>query len=155
MELKTEAKPSTRGIIGDFPHPARLLKTLCLVASFALAAGLAVSCATRQPTAETQDMLLSSGFKAVKAVTPAQQAHLNTLPRGRVTVVNRKGKTWYVFPDAAHNQIYLGNSNQYQSFLLTYKDEQLTNGEIGETNMAEDSAEWGVWDALGVWGGPY
>jgi hypothetical protein len=66
-----------------------------------------------------------------------------------------RGKTWYVFPDAAHNQIYAGNSNQYQSFRLAYQDEQLTNGETGEANLAEDSAEWDAWDALGVWGGPY
>jgi hypothetical protein len=155
MKLKSEAKPSSRKNASYFGRPAELLKILCLLGSFALVAGLATSCATPQPTAETQDILLSSGFKVVKAVTPAQEAHLKSLPRGKVTVVNRKGKTWYVFPDAAHNQIYVGNSNQYQSFKLTYQDEQLTNGEVGNVNMAEDSAEWGAWDALGAFGGPY
>ena len=133
---------------------ALLWRTLCLAGSFGLLATLATSCATQQPTAETQDILLNSGFKVVKPSTPDQQALLKKLPRGRVTVVNRKGKTWYVFPDITHNQAYVGNQNQYQSFLLTYQDEQLTNGEIGEANMAKDSAEWAAWDALGVWGGP-
>jgi hypothetical protein len=154
MKLKIEAKPSPGKDVGYFGRPAHWLKTLCLVGSLMLVASLITSCATPQPTPETQDILLSSGFKVVKAVTPAQEAHLKSLPRGRVSVVNHKGKTWYVFPDAAHNQIYVGNSNQYQSFKPTYQDEQLTNGETGEVNMAEDSAEWGAWDALGVFGGP-
>src|SRR5215472_10562689 len=120
MGLNTEAKSSMQGIIGDFLNSARFLKALCFATSFVLVAGLAASCATRQPTAETQDILLASGFKVVTPSTPAQQALLNKLPRGRVTVVNRKGKNWYVFPDAAHNQAYVGNSNQYQSFKLSY-----------------------------------
>jgi hypothetical protein len=155
MKLKTEAKPSSRKNVRYFGRAAEFLKILCLVGSLMLVASLVPGCATPQPTAETQDILLSSGFKVVKAVTPAQETHLKSLPRGRVTVVNHKGKTWYVFPDATHNQIYVGNSNQYQSFQLTYQDEQLTNSEVGNVNMAEDSAEWGAWDALGVWGGPY
>jgi len=153
MELKTELKPTTGENAAGFGRTGRWLRILCLMGSFALAANLAVSCATKQPTAETQDILLASGFKVVTPSTPAQQALLNKLPRGRVTVVNRKGKNWYVFPDAAHNQAYVGNSNQYQSFQLSYQDEQLTNGEIGEANLAKDSAEWDAWNALGVWGG--
>lgn len=123
--------------------------------SLALAAILATSCATPQPTPETRDVLASSGFKVVTPSTPAQQALLKKLPPGRVTVVNHKGKTWYVFPDKALNQAYVGNLSQYQSFHQTYQDEQLTNGGIGDVNMVKDSAEWDAWDALGVWGGPY
>ena len=146
-------KTLVRVTFRNLPRSAQLLKTLCLAGSFALVATLATSCASPQPTAETQDILLASGFKVVTPSTPAQQALLNKLPRGRVTVVNRKGKNWYVFPDAAHNQAYIGNSNQYQSFRLSYQDEQLTNGETGEANLAKDSAEWDAWNALGVWGG--
>jgi hypothetical protein len=152
--MKAETNPLTRGAIAAFCSSGRLWRTLCLAGSFAPFAGLAADCVTPQPKPETQDILLGSGFRVVKAVTPAQRAHRKTLPGGRVTIVMREGRTWYVFPDAAHNRIYVGNSNQYQSFLLTYQDEQLTNGETGEANLAKDSAEWDAWNALGVWGGP-
>ena len=155
MQMQTKPKPSTWRSIQIFGDPARLWRTLCLMGSFALAAGVATSCATPQPTPETRDVLASSGFKVVTPSTPAQQALLIKLPPGRVTVVNHKGKTWYIYPDKAHNQAYVGNLGQYQSFKQSYSDEQLTNSETGDLNMAEDSAEWDAWDALGVFGGPY
>ena len=133
----------------------RLWRAVSLAGSVALVASLAAGCATKQPTQETQDVLLGSGFKMVTPSTPEQQALLKKLPPGKFTVVNRKGKTWYVFPDLPHNQAYVGTPDQYQSFKLSYSDEQLTGAQLGNVNLAEDSAEWGAWDALGVWGGPY
>jgi hypothetical protein len=97
---------------------------------------------------------LGSGFKVVTPSTPEQQALLKKLRPGKFSVVNRKGRTWYVFPDLAHNQAYVGNADQYQSFQQSYQDEQLTNDETQEVNLAKDSAEWDAWNALGVWGGP-
>jgi len=153
--MKVEMKPSTRESLEILLSPVRLWHVVCLMGSLALVAGLATGCATHQPTQETQDVLLGSGFKMVTPSTPDQQALLKKLPPGKFTVVNRKGKTWYVFPDLAHNQAYVGTPDQYQSFKQSYSDEQLTNSETGDLNMAEDSAEWDAWDALGVFGGPY
>jgi len=153
--MKAETKLWIWGSLEILFSPARLWRYLCLVGSVALVAILATSCKTHQPTQQTQDVLLGSGFKMVTPSTPDQQALLKKLPPGKFTVVNRKGKTWYVFPDLSHNQAYVGTPDQYQSFKLSYQDEQLTGSEMGEANLAQDSAEWGAWDALGVWGGPY
>ena len=153
--MKAEQRPATRGSREIVFSPLRLWRIVCLVGSLALVASLATGCATRQPTQETQDVLLGSGFKLVKPTTPDQQALLKKLPPGKFTVVNRKGKTWYVLPDLPHNQAYVGTPDQYQSFKQSYSDEQLTGSEVGEANLAQDSAEFAAWDALGVWGGPY
>jgi hypothetical protein len=153
--MKAETNPSTRVGIVAFCSQVRLWRALFVVGSIVLVASLAAGCATRQPTAETQDVLLGSGFKVITPTTPDQQALLKKLPPGKFSVVHRKGKTWYVFPDLAHNQAYVGNQDQYESFKQSYSDEQLTNAQVGNANLAEDSAEWGAWDALGVWGGPY
>jgi hypothetical protein len=155
MRMQTKPKPSSCPAIEIFCYPARLWRALCLLGSFALVASLATGCATRQLSPETQDVLLGSGFKLVTPSTPDQLALLRKLPPGKFTVVNRKGKTWYVFPDTAHDRAYVGNPSQYASFRQSYQDEQLTSGETGEVNLAKDSAEWDAWDALGVWGGPY
>jgi len=118
------------------------------IMTVALAAFIA-GCVTPQPTQETRDILVASGFKSITAATPAQQAHLKKLPRGKIMVANRNGKIWYVYPDAARSQIFVGDPNQYQSFRLSYQDEQLTDARSDESS--EPAAEvvwiiWGSWD---------
>src|SRR5437667_9852696 len=65
---------------------------------------LTVGCATTGSTQNKESMLVVSGFKVITPKTAAQQQKLQQLPPGHVAVVNRQGRTYYVFPDAAHNQ---------------------------------------------------
>src|SRR5215472_9272209 len=51
--MKVKSKPSTWEFVEDFSHPARLVRTLGLVGSFALAASLTTSCATAQQPASS------------------------------------------------------------------------------------------------------
>jgi len=116
-----------------------------LIAGMLLA--LAAGCATPKPTQETRDILVASGFRVVKAATPAQQAHLKTLPPGKIAVVHRDGKIWYVYPDAAQEQIYVGDHSQYQSARQTLQDARLEGWQDEAVNAdgGGDSGEWVVW----------
>lgn len=128
-----------KGSIGLF-----LVGTLMAGALLALAAG----CATPQPTQETRDILLASGFHVIQARTPAQQAHLKTLPPGKIAVVHRDGKTWYVYPDAARGQIYVGDPAQFQSARQTLQDakmESWQNEAVNTDGGGDDSGTWVVW----------
>src|SRR5262245_27658664 len=69
---------------------------------------LTVGCATTASTQNKESMLAASGFKPITPKTAAQQQKLQNLPPGKMAVVNRNGRTYYVFPDAAHNQAYVG-----------------------------------------------
>ena len=62
------------------------------------------------------NLLLSAGFKATVAKTVGQRQELKTLPKGQVSPVTQKGKTFYVYPDAPHNQLYVGSRAQYQAY---------------------------------------
>jgi hypothetical protein len=73
-----------------------------------------VGSAVATPNAE--NLLLSAGFKAKVATTAKQRQELKTLPEGRVSPVTQKGKTFYIYPDAPRNQIYVGNKAQYQAY---------------------------------------
>ena len=84
---------------------------LALVALVSLLGGCAT---TASPRAE--NVLLSAGFKAKVATTAKQRQELQTLPKGKVSAVRQKGKTFYVYPDAPHNQIYVGNKAQYEAY---------------------------------------
>ena len=99
-------------------------------------------CATPKPSRHTEDLLQSSGFNVVVASTPAEKAQLQTLKPGKLTVVHRDGKTWYVYPDAAHHQLYFGNPQQYQAYRQAYQDEHLVQGRLDSVLLHEDTAVW-------------
>ena len=61
-------------------------------------------------------MLVAAGFKVITPKTAAQQQRLKALPPDKVTSVQRSGKTYYVFPDFANNQAYVGGPKQYQEY---------------------------------------
>jgi hypothetical protein len=63
-----------------------------------------------------ESLLLSAGFKIKVATTAIQRQELKTLPAGQVSPVTQKGKTFYIYPDATRNRIYVGNETEYQTY---------------------------------------
>jgi len=84
------------------------------LAVIALVSLLGACATTASPRAE--NVLLSAGFKEKVATTAKQRQDLQTLPEGKVSPVRQKGKKFYVYPDAPHNRIYVGNKAQYQAY---------------------------------------
>jgi len=92
-----------------------LLKQRTIDLSLVALVSLLGACATTaSPRAE--NVLLSAGFKAKVATTAKQRQELQMLPEGKVSAVKQKGKTFYIYPDAPHNQIYVGNKAQYRAY---------------------------------------
>jgi hypothetical protein len=115
---------------------------LSFAAVFAILA-LNMGCAS---THQTENLLSAAGFKVVVANTPQRQQHLKTLRPNKVTVVHRKGKTYYVYADPAHNLIYVGNQFQYDQYrdlrlAKNVSEEDLQDAELN----AEDESGWEVW----------
>jgi hypothetical protein len=103
----------------------RLLDPMKVLAALALVA-LAVGCATQQ-----QEKLLSeAGFRTSSISTPEGQKHLKTLTPDKVTSVQRSGKVYYIFPDAAHNRLYIGDQTQYQKYRQLRSQQKLAEEEI-------------------------
>jgi hypothetical protein len=103
----------------------RLLNPMKLLATLALAA-FALGCATQQ-----QEKLLSeAGFRTKSVSTPEGQQHLKTLTQGKITPVMRSGKTYYIFPDAANNRVYVGDQAQYQKYRQLRSQQKLAEEEI-------------------------
>jgi hypothetical protein len=102
---------------------------------------LTVGCATTSSTQNKESMLVASGFKVITPKTAAQQQKLQQLPAGHVAVVNRNGRTYYIFPDAAHNQAYVGGPQEYQAYQTA--------------QLYQDAAmNWGAWGGWGMGWGP-
>jgi len=122
---------------------------LSLIGAVALLA-LAVGCASNAPgplsSAATQEesLLSSAGFRTKVATTPRQQQHLKTLTPYKIVIVHRQGKTFYVYSDPAHNQIYVGNQAQDQR----YKQLRKANN-LAEEKVYSEANGWNTNWAIG------
>ena len=112
---------------------------------------LAMGCASTQ-TQNKENLLIAAGFKVIVPKTAAQQQKLQALPTDKVTLVQKAGKTYYVFPDAANNQAYVGGPTQYQAYKQLRLANKLANENLEAAEINQDaSMDWGTW---GGWGGP-
>jgi len=97
------------------------LITLTSVLRTVAALAIAIGCASTTTTTiagspQKEVMLQQAGFKVHAVTTARQKELLRALPAGKVSIVKQNGKTFYAFPDVAHNQVYTGNQAQYQAY---------------------------------------
>lgn len=123
-----------------------------LIGAIALLA-LTVGC-TGMQTQNKENLLIAAGFKVIVPSTAAQRQKLQTLPPDKVTLVQKSGKTYYVFPDAANNQAYVGGPKQYQAYKQLRLANKLANENLEAAEMNQDaSMNWDAWGGWGAWGG--
>ena len=115
-------------------------------------AAFLIGCASTQTTTQNREsMLVASGFKIITPKTTAQKQKLQNLPPGKVTMIQKGGKTYYIFPDPAHNQAYVGRPKEYQTYLQMRADNKLAKESLETAEMSQDASMqwsvWGGWDA--------
>jgi hypothetical protein len=139
------------------------LRQIFLATITAAGTALLVNCASTQTSTQNREsMLAASGFKTITPKTAAQQQKLQQLPPGKVTMIQKKGKTYYIFPDPAHNLAYVGGPRQYQQYQQLRNDNKLAKESLETADMYQDEemqwSVWGGWDAgfgsFGPMGGP-
>lgn len=95
-----------------------------LLAALALAALIADNAVAATPT-QTENELLGLGFKVLVATTPAQKDWVKRMAPGQIRAVQRTGKKYFIYPDAAANQIYVGGPSQYNAYRQRHPDSKL------------------------------
>ena len=116
---------------------------------------LLFGCATSQTHVQNREsMLVASGFKVIIPKTAAHQQKLQNLPSGKVTMIQKRGKTYYIFPDPAHNQAYVGGPRENQAYQQLRAENKLSKEDLETAEMYQDSEmQWSLWGAgEGVWG---
>ena len=130
--------------------------TRLVLSSIATAStALLVSCAsTQSDTQNKESMLAASGFKVITPKTAAQKQKLQNLPAGQVTMIKKGKKNYYVFPDPAHNQAYVGGPKEYRAYQQLRVDKKLAREDLQDAEMYQDATmEWSMWEGgEGVWG---
>jgi hypothetical protein len=112
---------------------------------------LVVGCASTQ---SKENLLVAAGFKVITPKTATQEQKLKALPADKVTSVQKSGKTYYVFPDAANNQAYVGGQKQCQAYRQLRLEKKLADEKLEAAEMNLDaSMDWGGWGGWGAVGG--
>ena len=125
-------------------------KMISAVALMALTVGCAST--TQTSTQSRESMLVASGFKTITPKTAAQQQKLQKLPPGKIAMIQKGGKTYYIFPDVAHNQAYVGGPKEYEAYRQLRAENKLANENLETAEIYQDEAmNWGGW---GGWGAP-
>ena len=88
-----------------------LISAFAVTAAFTAPAGAAPS-----PAAVDEAQLLALGFKVLVATTPVQTDWVKNLPPGRMRAMQRTGKHYFIYPDAASNRIFVGGPQEYQAY---------------------------------------
>ena len=118
---------------------------------------LIIGCASPQ-SSNTQDketMLIAAGFKVVTPKTDAQKQKLKALPAGKIAMITKSGKTYYVYPDAADNQAYIGGPAEYQAYQQARAAAKLSEENLEAATLYSDSMmSWDTWDGWGAGWGP-
>ena len=124
-----------------------------IISAIALLA-LTAGCATTQSTQNRESMLVASGFRVITPKTAAHQQKLQNLPPGKVTMIQKGKKTYYIFPDPAHNQAYVGGPKEYQAYQQLRAENKLSKQDLETAEMYQDSEmQWSLWGGgEGVWG---
>ena len=76
---------------------------------------LLAGCATNE-RAQREDLLVTAGFRNILATTPQQKTLLASLPPDGMSVVQKNGKTWYVYPNIPKGSAYVGTPEQALTF---------------------------------------
>ncbi len=127
-------------------------KMISAIALLALTAG----CATTQTgTQNKESMLVASGFKTITPKTTTQQQKLQKLPPDKIAMIQKAGKTYYIFPDTAHNVAYVGGPNEYQAYQQLRAENKLAQENLESAELYQDaSMNWGAWGGWGAGWGP-
>jgi hypothetical protein len=128
----------------------KLLRYVSLAISMAVCTAL-LSCATTQTSTQNKEsMLVASGFKVITPKTAAQQQKLQNLPPGKVTMIQKRGKTYYIFPDPVQNRAYVGGPKEYQEYQQLRTENKLAAEDLETAEMYQDAEmQWSLW---GGWG---
>jgi hypothetical protein len=132
--------------IQSTPKPIKMkqIRTSFNMITVVVLVTLTVGCATTSSTQNKESMLVASGFKVITPKTAAQQQKLQQLPPGKVAMIKRKGRTYYIFPDAGRNQAY--GPREYQAYQQLRAINKLATENLETAELYQDATmNWGAW----------
>ena len=101
---------------------------------------------------QKEQFLREAGFRAVTPTTPAQIAHLKSLPQGHITQVTHQGKTLFILADAKQNLLLVGNNTRFEKYQQILYTKKVDPAKADAKVIRQEEADWGPWEGFY---GPY
>jgi len=135
---------------GDQTKAMKPIQTAFNFLAILALAALALSCASNNDLLDRENAATGAGFKIITPTKPAQLARLRQLPVDKVTQIVVAGKPYYILPDPARNQAYVGGPKQYQAY-RQFRQQQSINAKNYQAPPLQvevvevDDMGWGEW----------
>ena len=112
----------------------------------ATAIGLCVlltGCAT-DGRSQRENLLVTAGFRNILATTPQQKTLLASLPPDGMSVVQKNGKSWYVYPNIPKGSAYVGTPEQALAYRNLAMAQRMSdrNLEASQMNRVTSMDAW-------------
>ena len=134
-------------------NPAK--SPLVLVVAVAIAMAGCASTSQTSTSQSKESMLVAGGFKTITPKNATQKQKLQNLPAGKIAMIQKAGKTYYVYPDAPNNQAYVGGPKEYQEYQQLCAEKKLAKENLETAEMYQDAEmNWGGWGGWGAGWGP-
>jgi len=104
-----------------------LRNVLAALAISMIVAGGAVAAKPLPPVDDNE--LVGLGFKVLVAQTSAQSDWVKRLAPGQIRAMQRTGKKFFIYPDAARNQVYVGGPKEYDAYLQLHPASKLAGAD--------------------------
>jgi len=118
---------------------SRRTNFLFVLATLGASLLVANSAVAATPT-DAENELSGLGFKTLVATTPAQKDWIKRMAPGQIRAMQRTGKKYFIYPDAARNQIYVGGPKEYDAYMQLHPDSKLA-GQDGAKQASEYRAK--------------
>lgn len=122
--------------------PVNLLKLLAALTLLFSVGG----CTT---VAAPSNLLHQAGFRPYVVRNDDQLAQVSVLPQGQISIVQRNGQSYWLFPAPARDQVFVGRQRQYNQYQRLLAQQLASNENIGsaplEANVFVWSGGWKTW----------
>ncbi|MGB6221339.1 hypothetical protein, partial [Haloferula sp.] len=122
---------------------------ISLLAVVAIGASLS-SCATSNAQID-ESVAINAGFKTITPKTAAQTAMLANLPTDQLTPFTHQGKQYYLIPNLAKTEAYVGGPKQLARYESLQVGEAVTDATLSPLALADTGLAWDEWDGWDDW----
>jgi hypothetical protein len=105
---------------------------------------LLAGCASNQTAQSVPDMLIASGFQ-VRTPNSTQQAKLQSLTAGEISLIQTRNLTLYVYPDWPNRRVLVGGPVQYQAYQQYRLSHNLPAENPPQVYRGPSSFDWRKW----------
>lgn len=106
-------------------------RILALLATLVMSMFIAGGAVAATPPIDDKE-LTELGFKVLVATTEVQKNWVKGMAPGKIRAMQRNGKKFYIYPDAAREQVFVGGPREYAAYQErhppTAKDAQAAKG---------------------------